>query len=741
MNKEVELYHSFDAKLATNIGEQSVSSKLQAVIELIKNGYDADATECKVYFITTSQRGNNIGLEKIIVEDDGIGMSFEDLAEKWMRVATPNKERDTRSPIFKRRVSGEKGMGHFASQRLGHVVKIISKPKSYAGRPKTDYPNSVMELVIDWNKYEPGKDFQEIPNTLKITDKQDEGNHGVRIEITDLKDQWTIDDIDAVMVNAGTLLAPSFIRKGQKHPFDIRIIPVGFSPKREVVESAVEKYAPWEIRAKLAGSTIHFQFFRRESNDEARKPAPDVGTRGKGRGQRPAGDKTCGDAGLVFYAYEGRASTWAPRAVRKSTELDKQLDENCGIKIFNDGVRIMPYGNPGNDWVKLDERWIRRAEGKTRNKNIIGYVFLTRKNNGRIIETATRESLTDNYEFRYLRDEFILAVIKEFEEYRKAEKDAKEFEKPKMKYAAKASSEITHLADFIEGLDLKESHKTTAVSKLKEISGFVEKQDTDAQKKVEEVTSNLEMYRNLASLGISALAFHHEILQPVGRIIKRQTRLLKYWQEWKDDKKRDWIDKTASDVRTIIDLNTYIREFAALFKGIKGTKRKREEIDFKKSIAKFKEGFVDILADNGIGIEVVVTGGDIKDLYMNKASWESIVMNLLSNSIKALGNVQRQKKAIRVTFEKTPGHLKIQVHDNGYGIDDGDILRVFDPLWTTYREENTGTGMGMTIVREIVEDDYKGEIVIASSRYEKEYPGKGETTVQISIPLEELKVN
>ena len=738
MSEEIELYHSFDAKLATNIGEQSVSSQIQAVLELIKNSYDADATECKVHFYAKTHRGENIELEKIVVEDNGIGMSFNDLKGKWMRVATSNKEKTAYSPIFERRVSGEKGMGHFASQRLGNVVKIISEPEDYQGRGKTDYLENRLELVLNWNKYIPGKDFEKIPNKLKIQDRDNLETHGVWIGITELKDIWTLGDIDAVMINAGTLIAPEFIRRQQENPFEIKIIPHGFEPRRTEVESVVEKYAPWEIRAQLRGSLIHFQIFHREKNDDERKAAGNYGKK-KAQDKMSAGSKTCGNAEIVMYIFENSVGKWAPNIVLKRSELGAQLEENCGVKIFKDGIRVMPYGRPGDDWVGLDNRWMKRAGGKVRNRNVIGYVSLKKERNPEIIETATREALKENYEFRYLRDRFVLGVLAEFEEYRIAKNETESLEKAKQKPSAKAASEIIQLRDFVESLNLTQEQRTTAVSKLKEIGGFVEKQETETRKRVEEVTSNLEMYRNLASLGISALAFHHELLQPIGRIRDAQKILKKYWKNWDDLMKLEYVDKTLQDTRTIIDLNSYIREFASLFKGAKGTKKKREEIDFKESIDKFNRGFHDMLDEFGIVVDTVIIGTYLKDLYVNRASWESILMNLLSNSIKALSNVKRDKKKITITFEKTPSHLKISVFDNGEGISENDLDRVFDPLWTTSRGTDTiGTGMGTTIVKEIVTQDYKGEVSV-KSKEEKKYPGKGETTMMISIPLAELK--
>ncbi len=738
MTDTYDMHHSFDAKLARNIGEQSVSSNVQAIIELIKNSYDADSTECKVHFYADTQRGENIKMEKIIIEDNGFGMTFEDFESKWMRVATSHKERETKSPVLLRRVSGEKGMGRFASQRLGNIVKIISNPEDYQGREKSNYTYNTINLTIDWNKYITGKDFEKIPNTLKILDKKDE--HGVKVEITDLKDKWTLDDIDSIVVNAGTLVLPSILKNSDEKSFNVKVIPHGFSPRRTNVESVIEKYAPWEVTAQLIGSKVNYQIYRKEPNDEKRKPVANISKTAKGRNDFAVGSKTCGNVKIDLLIYEDRAGSWAPKAVQKFSKISDQLEENCGIKIFNDGIRIMPYGKRGNDWLNLDKRYLKRAAGKVRNRNVIGYVLLSRERNPEIKETTTREGLVENGAFKFVRDRLMIDLLTEFENYRIEFETEKEKNKPKSRPAAQAESSIIQLTDFVESLGLKKSEESQIEKFGKEISKHVENQEKEKEEEVKKVTSNLEMYRNLASLGISALAFHHEIRQAIGRISQRQTKLLDKWNTWEDVKKQDYITKTVADISSVIDLNSYIREFASLFSGLKGTEKSREEIRFRDSIERFKEGFEDILDDFGIEIRLIIGAGKLNNLYMNRASWESIILNLLSNSIKALGNVQRKKKTIKVTFEKTATNLKIEIHDNGAGIQETNFERIFRPLWTTSKTTgDAGTGMGTTIVREIVEDDYEGTVKVKSSTFDKDFPGKGETTMQILIPLEVLR--
>ncbi len=135
MSETIEFTHTIDAKLASNIGEESVSSPIQAIAEIKKNAYDADAHNSWITFegnpIDPLDVGSIRKISKIIIRDDGFGMTLEDLQNKFFRIGTDNKQRNTISPENKRRVVGEKGMGHVAIKRLGNVCKIISNPRPF----------------------------------------------------------------------------------------------------------------------------------------------------------------------------------------------------------------------------------------------------------------------------------------------------------------------------------------------------------------------------------------------------------------------------------------------------------------------------------------------------------------------------------------------------------------------------------------------------------------------------------
>src|SRR5690606_32355425 len=111
--------------------------------ELVKNSFDANATRVDLYF------GDN----EIIVADDGIGMSYEDIRNKWLFVAYSSKRASNRNTDFRddiaerKNYAGSKGIGRFSSDRLGQKITLQTRPRAEASGP-------VHSIEIDWSLFD-----------------------------------------------------------------------------------------------------------------------------------------------------------------------------------------------------------------------------------------------------------------------------------------------------------------------------------------------------------------------------------------------------------------------------------------------------------------------------------------------------------------------------------------------------------------------------------------------------------
>ena len=122
-----------------------IKDPLTAFAELIKNGYDADATEVVVTF----QRSAD-GSGKIIIRDDGSGMTREDIATKWLRCAGESKVLEPYTPKFSRRRLGAKGIGRFSLDKLGGRTKVVTLPEGNS---------SQLAFHIDFAEFTDDKDL------------------------------------------------------------------------------------------------------------------------------------------------------------------------------------------------------------------------------------------------------------------------------------------------------------------------------------------------------------------------------------------------------------------------------------------------------------------------------------------------------------------------------------------------------------------------------------------------------
>ena len=152
-----ELSFKTNARHIGQLGRELVTDFVTALVELIKNAYDADAASARISIQDTKN-----GLGQIIVADCGSGMTAEDFENKWMVIGTSNKLSDPYTPKGRKK-AGKKGIGRFSVERLAERVTIFSFPEQ--GEP--------FSVEIDWNRFEE-LDLLAIKQRLEIlTQRQD----------------------------------------------------------------------------------------------------------------------------------------------------------------------------------------------------------------------------------------------------------------------------------------------------------------------------------------------------------------------------------------------------------------------------------------------------------------------------------------------------------------------------------------------------------------------------------------
>ena len=183
---------SVDAGIISRLGEELVGKRETAVAELIKNAYDADATQVNVIFQNAWSVGGTL-----IVDDNGLGMTREQLKDGFMRLSSADKIHNPVSPVYKRTRAGRKGIGRFAAQRLGTKLTIVTQ---------TQASEFALKVEIQWDDFESDKDLNVIESKIVVVEKQKV--QGTCLKIEGLREGWSDGYVKRIYRNVSTLLQP-----------------------------------------------------------------------------------------------------------------------------------------------------------------------------------------------------------------------------------------------------------------------------------------------------------------------------------------------------------------------------------------------------------------------------------------------------------------------------------------------------------------------------------------------------
>jgi len=401
-----------DASLLFQLGEQLVARRSVALAELIKNAYDADATNTTVLLEDVTRPQGTI-----IVEDNGTGMIFEQVRDHWMRIATDDKLRNPISSVFGRPRTGAKGIGRFAARRLAKRLVLHSVAQRDEG-----YKEQV-DVEFDWKEFKVGQNLTDIPVSYTRKVVSDDTPTGVMLYLEDVRDVWSQEDIVELQRDLFTLVSP--------FPEDeLRPVPIkegyktdpGFSFHLEVPE--FPEYAG-ELRDQfLAAAWGVLTGYVNEQGIpqytlEIRQPKEEV--------LFEPTDEVFDDLITVrfrihYFVYRADLFDDFSFGVRDARGMGR---EQGGVRIYLDGFRVFPYGDPGDDWLQLDEV---RA-GRTRrlvdvteklremerlvpgrpelltpgNNQVFGAVVLSRLGHPKVEINVSRERLVENEAFAHLR--------------------------------------------------------------------------------------------------------------------------------------------------------------------------------------------------------------------------------------------------------------------------------------------------------------------------------------------------
>lgn len=177
------LHVEVDANVVRQLGEELITDAEQALLELIKNAYDADAQVARVIVNTEDGNEDNAGKQRakgsIVVEDDGAGMDLDTIQRGWLTISLSIKkslkERGKKTPVFHRTPLGDKGLGRLGTMKIGDTIEIVT----HAAKEEAGY-----RVRLSWSKFMPGTLLSRVP--VEVEKVEAAKRTGTRLTITGL---------------------------------------------------------------------------------------------------------------------------------------------------------------------------------------------------------------------------------------------------------------------------------------------------------------------------------------------------------------------------------------------------------------------------------------------------------------------------------------------------------------------------------------------------------------------------
>jgi len=411
-NKTGELSFLPRARIIRTIGDRLISGPEAAVIELVKNAHDADASFARVIF----QPPLTSGKGSIVIEDDGHGMSLEVIQDHWMQPATTEKVERQKSPGG-RRLLGSKGIGRFATARLGRFLELATtaKPSDSRRLRTTRLPD------IDWDEFDQTRYLADVSVNYENFNAR-KGKTGTKLIVTDLRDRWTKDSLHGLLTELRRLISP--LDSQENAEFKIYLD----------LSACTEKSAGFD-----GSNLVNGQFSDTSDGDLHRvRPIPllsacdyevegvfDVFGKFHGemtvhRGaQEPRMveanyplrheelEQECGEVQVRLFIFDREGEALEQTMRKAGLEVGRResiriLNEVCGVAIYRNSFRIRPYGDNDQDWLTLDSRRVQNPTLRIGSNQIVGLITIQDESESNLEERSSREGLEDNGAYRRL---------------------------------------------------------------------------------------------------------------------------------------------------------------------------------------------------------------------------------------------------------------------------------------------------------------------------------------------------
>ncbi len=746
----IQLNFKSDSHLIKVLGEQLIGSERVGVLELIKNAIDAQATYCRIRIEKINGLKNSeyefssYDGPVIVVEDDGIGMTKATLENGWLRPASTikttikeriKKEREeakvsgnlgTYDALIKqlkkehgnRIPLGEKGVGRFATHRLGRFLELKTKAQ--------EKPYELV-LKIEWDKFDvisdKAIDLDSIGISItKQNPSRDYGDKdsGTQLIIYGGRDGFTWDEKSIVDLNRAilSLNSPNLIdpkkwinKKSNYEHFNafLECPQIENLRKDRIYEESKPNFS-FDVLVNedgIADYSLEFKHPRdkippeswREDNKNLR-----ILDKDDSKFWLTNGVKRKPECGAFFIHMDiwYRKREWID--LSKWKELTEYLGEFGGMSIYRDNILIFDTKLGAEiDWLDLTEQRIKQSF-KLSYRDFIGSVEIEQRENIYLVDKTNREGLINNQAFSDLAtltknaiDTILFPRYKgKRDEYNKLTKGIITDPKKLKEIAGVNSKFISNITQsnypfdddpytFFTGLWEKAEDRKGALANLE---GSVK----ELQKSIEMLEEVQNQFIEQAGFGIAVAISLHEINKITSNFYHSILHLLKSGQfdKFKLEELKDTSQSLQTELKRLGPLRTIRNE-------------RRIEFDIHRSINYASEVFKRRLKAKSIDFEVI-NPDDTFNIYGRYSALNQVFGNLFDNSIYWVENVNKSESKIIIKFDKK--YRSVIFADSGNDIDE--IIRpyLFEP---GYSLKIPQSGLGLYICKTYL-DSMKAKI-------------------------------
>jgi signal transduction histidine kinase len=692
------------ARIVSHLGDQLISSSTVALLELIKNAYDAGSNTVTIKI--------DQARKTMTIEDKGHGMTLNDIATKYLVIGTTSRLKDKnklrKNPINKndqiKAPLGEKGLGRFATMKLGEKLVLLTKSKS-----------ETCILGVNWKQfdYESEKTLEQVNvhlfgNQNNPTENSDDTF--TKIKIIGLKDfcddeYWPRKQFEKYYKeNFSKFINPFKPNKGFQIKLEVTTSNGDFfrlTPS--VMDKKILEQAPYQIKGIIQNSTLFYEYYIR-GEDLKEHWSKKQETYIIEELNFINNVENFGEIEFEFYFFNRTEKRLKEiKGIEEISQIKKFINQyNGGVMIYRDNFRVLPYAEPGNDWLELDKGSFRSKGIRFNTIQTIGAIHISSLGNPNLKDQTNREGLVHNK--AYLNLSIALRqTIQTFNNKIKElypEGNKKEKQKAENKLFESIIPMKRDFEEFKKNLNTYFENNTLNNVLINNINtnfnlidqSFINiKRDKELYEiRIKEIEEQQKMILELAGIGLTAETVAHEMRSYLDRIVG----FLKIIGSSNPNLKKDinlLIQNTRSleSVVSRLDIQTVTK---------RRTKSKINLVDLIEEICNSKLKVWEM--EGKASIEIHIEYEDDCYIKANEGMLIQVFDNLLNNSrywlLKRAKKTPTLKPTINIDISNAG---EISFYDNGLGIQEIDSEHIFEPFFSRSKE---GKGLGLYITQSIL---------------------------------------